>query len=127
MKYEGFYTDGDLPVKPGDKVRIKKGTTLKSMHPSKDGPYESGKMMTITVDHVLNGVSMPAQELLYRRGRYGEDDPTLKGVDWEEVNNVVQSDLYNVLIPVQNPRVVWAGAGKYWVEADINDVEIIDG
>lgn len=27
--------------------------------------------------------------------------------------------------PVSNPSVRWVGAGKYWYEADINDVELV--
>ncbi len=129
MRYEGFYTDADLPVRPGSKVRITKGTLLRSMHPSRDGPYESGKSLTVTVDHVLNGVSMPAMDLLARRRRYGANDPSLRGVNWDELDHLDEKhdiDFCNKMIPMQNPTVVWAGAGGYWVEAGINDVEIID-
>jgi hypothetical protein len=29
--------------------------------------------------------------------------------------------------PEYNPMVVWAGSGGYWTEADINDVEKVEG
>ena len=44
--------------KSGDRVRIKKGATLRSTSPSKDGPYTAGKSYTVTVDHVINGVTI---------------------------------------------------------------------
>ena len=129
MKYEGFYTDAALPVKPGTKVRVKKGTMLKSMHPSKDGRYPLGKTMTVTVHHVLNGVSMPSIDMIRDRRRYGDDDPMFAHVDWNEVDRLKEEnslEYYEQMIPMQNPTVVWAGAGGYWVSADINDVEICD-
>jgi hypothetical protein len=126
MKYVGFYTDVALPVKPGTKIRIKKGTLIKSMHPSKDDWYECGKTMTVTAHHVLNGISTPAYELLYQRRRYGDDQPMHRNVDWDEVENLMDSNGSNKMYPVENPRVVWAGTGGYWIEVDINDVEILD-
>lgn len=44
--------------KPGDRVRIKTGAILRSTSPSKDGPYTAGKSYEVTVDHVLNGVTI---------------------------------------------------------------------
>lgn len=29
--------------------------------------------------------------------------------------------------PAQNPKVVWAGPGGYWTQADINDVQKVEG
>ena len=129
MKYLGFFTDAALPVKPGTKVRIKKGTMLKSMHPNKDGRYPLGRTMTVEVHHVLNGVSMTASALMYDRRRYGDDDPLFANVDWDEVDRLNEEnspEYYKQMIPMQNPTVVWAGAGGYWVSADINEVEICD-
>lgn len=129
MKYEGFYTDAALPVKPGTKVRVKKGTMLKSMHPSKDGRYPLGKTMTVKVHHVLNGISMPAIDLIRDRGRYGANDPMFAHVDWDEIDRLRGEnapEYYEQMFPMKNPTVVWAGAGGYWVEADINEVEILN-
>jgi len=130
MKYKGFHTDSAPPIKPGTKVRVPKGTMLRTTHPSKDGWYENGKTRTVTAHHVINGISTPVRELLYQRDRYGDDDPTLRGVDWDEVKRIMEDatmDTYqNKMYPTVNPHVVWPGTGGYWVEADINDVEIID-
>lgn len=127
MEYIGFHTHSTLPEMKGTKVRIPKGTMLRSMHPSKDGWYENGKTMTITAHHVLNGVSLPVYDLLYQRGKYGSEYPAHSNVDWDEVEKLMENNGSNHLYPTENPRVVWAGTGGYWVEADINDVEIIDG
>lgn len=126
MKYEGFHTDSALPVKPGTKVRVPKGALLHSTHPQNDSWIENGKSRTVTVNHVLNGTSMVVYELLYQRKRYGDDEPMLRGVDWDEVNRLMESNGGNHMYPVKNPQVVWAGSGGYWVSADINDVEIVN-
>lgn len=45
-------------LKSGDRVRIKKGATLRSTSPSKDGPYKAGMSYTVTVNHTLDGVTL---------------------------------------------------------------------
>lgn len=29
----------------------------------------------------------------------------------------------DILTPLENPKVCWAGSGGYWCEADVNDVD----
>jgi len=99
-KIVGFHAPADLPFKAGDKVRIKKGTVLKSMHPQKDNPYEAGRSYTIEVHHVLPGSD---------KSIFDPDEP--EGFRHE---------------PYRNPSVRWPGSGGYWVEADINDVEPVE-
>jgi hypothetical protein len=62
--------------KPGDRVRIKKGATLRSTSPSKDGSYTAGKSYTVTVDHVLNGVT------ILLGWQYEDGDVRLGGTHW---------------------------------------------
>jgi hypothetical protein len=42
-------------------------------------------------------------------------DHILTGCQWMENDEEV----------IQNPEVSWAGTGKYWNRADINDVEVV--
>ena len=58
MKYEGRHELEDLPVKPGDRVRIKKGTPVG--HPIKNrykGRYKAKKTYVIEIDHITLGHS----------------------------------------------------------------------
>jgi hypothetical protein len=93
MKYIGHIPM--LPVKAGDKVTIRKDATVKT---------SQGKILTmknnrrVKVHHVLNGYTVDAADRAYRE-RHGLPD-----------------------VGVVNPKVVWAGSGGYWHEADINDV-----
>jgi len=54
IKFLGYYDDKDLPVKPGDRVRIRKGTLIKTIY---HGERLAGRTYVVTVNHVLNGVS----------------------------------------------------------------------
>ena len=109
-----------LPIHKGDKVKVKKGVLLWSTHPQKDGWYENGRTRTVTVHHTICGMSTPKYEVekyymdLAERA-LGED------ILLEMLENSKGTDM----IPVHNPRVVWPGSGGYWVECDINDVEIV--
>ena len=62
--------------KSGDRVRIKKGATLRSTSPSKDGPYTAGKTYEVTVDHVLNGVT------ILLGWQYEDGGVRLEGTHW---------------------------------------------
>lgn len=66
---------GMFKMQSGDRVRVKKGATLRSTHPSKDGPYKAGKSYTVTVNHTLAGVTI----LL---GWQYPDRVVLGGVHW---------------------------------------------
>jgi hypothetical protein len=59
VKFTGFHADKDLPIKPGDRVRIRKGTVIKTIC---RGTRLAGRTYTVKVDHVLNG----ANEYYYR-------------------------------------------------------------
>lgn len=96
MKFEGYHDPKDLPVKAGDRVRIRKGTTVKVIgRPAKP----AGRTYTITVHHVLCGCTFTS---IGARG----SEPSGKHLS--------------------NPSVRWAGPGGYWAEADINDVEKVE-
>lgn len=60
----------------GDRVRIKKGATLRSTSPSKDGPYTAGKSYEVTVDHVLDGVT------ILLGWQYEDGEVRLEGTHW---------------------------------------------
>jgi hypothetical protein len=82
-----------LPIKNGDVVTIRKGTLV--WHRGEKNP--AGRTFKVKVDHILSGVTLTDGDRAYneRHGRSGSD---------------------------VNPRVVWAGSGGYWSEADINDI-----
>lgn len=53
--YLGYHEEHQLDLNQGERVRIKKGTQLRSMDPQKEGFYEAGKTYTIEIDHFLCG------------------------------------------------------------------------
>jgi hypothetical protein len=52
QKFIGYYSDEELPIKPGMVVTIKKGTIVKTY--GRD-PKPAGKTYKVKVDHILNG------------------------------------------------------------------------
>jgi hypothetical protein len=96
-RFVGYHDVRTLPIKKGDKVRIRKGTITKRI--LRD-PKPAGRTFTITVDHILCGSTRT-----------------------EYVQSSSLSGVQQVQIPEENPKVRWAGSGGYWVEVDINDVE----
>jgi len=93
MKYVGYHDPRILPLKNGDIVTIKKGTPVTF----RGETLPAGRTYKIKINHVLCGITLSDgdREYLKRHGRIGKDE---------------------------NPKVVWAGAGGYWAEADINDI-----
>ncbi len=122
--YEGYCAD--LPFKRGDRVRVKKGATLFSTHPSKDGPYTAYRSQTVVVHHTMPGQSYGYMTITERE-RYWLETKGY-GEQLAEMDRLLEEKKYDewrdFKIHTQNPRVVWVGTGSYWVEADINDVEL---
>lgn len=99
-KFIGYHDDHELPLKKGQQVTIKKGTTIRSMHPDPAKKVKvAGKTYKIYVDHLLPGRS---------ETEWQEDPETGKH---EQVRK-----------PLENPSVRWPGEGGYWCEVDINDI-----
>jgi len=67
-----------LPIKRGDRVRIPKGTLVKTVY---HGVRLAGKTYTVKVDHTLNGMTDE---------RYGTHNPTVRwagpGGYWSEAD-----------------------------------------
>ena len=53
--YIGYHSLEDLPIKKGDKVRIPKGTEIRSM--GAKGLHKSGRAQTITAHRVCTGAT----------------------------------------------------------------------
>jgi len=117
----GFQYESSIPVKKGDKVRIKAGTELWTTHPSKDGWFRNGRTRTVTVHHTICGMSVPKHEV---EDKYMDLAERALGTDLL-LEMLEEKGTYD-MFPVHNPRVVWPGSGGYWVECDINDVELVE-
>jgi hypothetical protein len=91
-KFIGYVKE--LPIKPGDRVRIPKGVIVRCNGENKP----AGRTFIVRVNHVLNGYTLDASEQAYQM-RHGR-----------------------TVGPAVNPKAVWAGSGGYWCEADINDI-----
>ena len=147
--FQGYYNLKDLPVKRGDKVRIPKGTTLRSMNPAVGGPYLSKRAQTITVNHLIEGrtfkianvdmdmdegdrwhwcmTDRDIQEICKELGLSGttaEMDAALKEIA-VLVPHQFSGHYFEAQVAVGTPVVCWPGRGGYWVDADINVVELM--
>ncbi len=95
-KHVGYHDEGELPFKRGDRVRVRAGAVL---HTSLPDPTKrelvNKRTRSITVFRVHNGMS---EHLGY--GPRGEDL-------WRHLDE---------------PAVVWPGAGGYWHYAKMSDV-----
>lgn len=161
MKFLGSYygRKSEIPVTAGMKVRIPKGATLRSMHPSKNGPYPATRTQIVTVHHLLYGCSVtlghkwPGRDEVQWSGHREKD---LLGYcrklgieyDYRQASiNAAIAELYSrcverqsdwpmvgpnkgqgidMVLHLDNPAVRWPGSGGYWVECDVNEVEIIE-
>ncbi len=103
-KYIGYHEDNELPIKRGDVVTIPKGTTVRTMHPSRK-LYVTKRSQKVTVDHILNGIGLP------------EGHPRC-----DEFYRAFHDHETSATRQIRNPSIRWPGTGGYWCEADINDV-----
>lgn len=124
--YEGYCEN--LPFSRGDKIRIRRGAMVLSTHPDKPDPYPLSRSQVVTVHHTTPGESLSASSLTERDKEWLE----LKGHGdkLNELYRLCEEDDVDAIdsfrIHTKNPRVVWRGTGKYWFEADVNDVEDVD-
>jgi len=94
-RFEGFHEESTLPVRRGDLITIKKGTTIHTTMPRiEDRTRIAGRTYKVRIDHILNGITIT--EFACSSG----ETPGHK----------------------RAPSVRWPGTGGYWFEADINDI-----
>ena len=124
--YEGFHEEADLPVKRGDRVRVRKGAKLISTHPKKGGEYEAYRSQVVTVHHIMPGQSYDGILTESQRGWLETKGFSEQLAEMDRLRTEDQAAWNDYRIHTKNPRVVWAGTGGYWIEADINDVELAE-
>jgi hypothetical protein len=128
----GHHPETELPVKKGDVVRLKKGTSVKSYRPK--GNYTLTRAQDVTVFDIFNGISKSVPWC--ERDGYLRARPDCQAVfeKYDELKldalthpDALESDrLWNearaLKIHESNPTVHWVGTGGYWCWVDINDV-----
>jgi hypothetical protein len=127
MKYLGYQKDNVLPFKKGDTVIIPKGVLVYSMHPQKD-PTLTKRSFKVKIDHFMSGqssfITYMNERDCYRNDGTMRINPKdlqkMKDEYWE--NKRQNKDTEEPQIHFSNPKVCWAGAGRYWHEVDINDI-----
>lgn len=122
MRYEGYHEDSKLPFRQGQEVVIPAGIEVKSTNPSKRH-YTTSRQQTVTINHFLPGRSVSNHMAL--GDKHIARELTERGFNWEALLALRESnhaDYYNGRVALDNPTVVWAGAGGYWCEVDINDI-----
>lgn len=88
----------------GQKVRIRAGAKIRSLHPSRGGMIVITRARVVTLHDVYRG-RCDAEG--FHRTRASSNEEALQA-------------------SVRQPEVVWAGTGGYWCHADLNDVEAIE-
>lgn len=108
-KFIGYTGDDELPFKNGDRVTIPKGVTVYSPFTTlKEAP--AMRSFKVTIHHIAPGQSVPDYDYeRYYKTLY-PNAPVREGKHGQKYYDTC------------NPRVVWAGAGGYWKEVDINDL-----
>lgn len=140
----------DLPIKPGMKVKIPKGTAIRTTGPHPKAPAR--RSLTVTVNHTLPGQTITvghyyvASETWYWTEREkdlywvmrqmglphstkAEREAALETIKAEAMKNLEDTwghgKVMSARLHTQNPSVRWVGSGGYWMEADINLVKVV--
>lgn len=132
------YHEDKLPVRAGDTVEIPKGTIISRTF---QGERRAKKKYTVKVHHTLPGsmreigTYWPDKgefHLNRIEGKYLEPFQRVYGTSnlmdlifyavIRETKTYTGVTYHHVYLPIENPKVRWAGSASYWMEADINDV-----
>lgn len=111
--------------KKGDRVRIRKGTPC---HRIRRGNYTAGTTHTVTVHHVVPACQVTLWDLFEDRycehlhSRFTPDELFELEFELLEAKEANSGTAYRS-VEVSPPKVCWAGAGGYWAEASVHDVE----
>lgn len=131
-RYRGYLTpeqERALPIQPGMKVVIPKGTRIRTMDPKH--PVKIAKRSyTITVRGLCpgSGISVERRSTgwvsYYPRAIDAvlSEEYASSKIDEVEEWLIPTDDEDRFLLPTSNPAVRWSGSGYYWHEADINDL-----
>jgi hypothetical protein len=134
MPFIGFCET--LPFKGGDTVIIPKGTRIQSMNPGRDGDYVAGRTFKVIIKACDNGTEKKVHwhvgQEPHRRREYPHAKTIFERFDTLMLDRKTDPDpvrsgesftkAYNLSFPISNPKVVWAGTGGYWCEAEVNDI-----
>ena len=149
--YEGYCETKTLPYKRGQMVTILRGTTLRSKHPQKKGPYAATRKQTVKIHHFGCGSTLSLgteyvdpdgttkfyclqrqKDVAHYGKRLGYEGDTWKPafIEWlrskcvrvQRGSGNYDGKVYDLKLHYENPTVCWPGTGGYWIEADINDV-----
>lgn len=132
VKYPGYCKD--LPVNPGQWVKIHRGVKVRT----RTGTQTTKRTYTVKVNHTLPGVSLhlgcrdpTTNEVSLNPlsdndketvlALYGTLNPTAL---WDKLVEVPKGDKIDLFLPIQNPSVCWIGGGGYYVDCDINQLEV---
>lgn len=96
-RFVGYCPDESLPLKRDQFVTIPKGTKIRSTNPARRESV-AGRAYKVRIHHFMPGMTISPSVCRYDRG----ETPGHKS----------------------NPQIVWAGAGGYWYEAEVNDVYV---
>lgn len=125
----GFHEDAELPIRRGDRVRIKAGAQIWTTLPD-----PSKKSFALTRSRVVTVHSMDCGQTI-SSSLYGdaEHKRRIRELEWlipkeddaqKRANMRLElADLERGRLHTMNPGVCWVGTGSYWHHAKLEDVE----
>jgi hypothetical protein len=127
----GYHEDAELPIRRGDRVRIRAGAKIWTTLPD-----PARKRFTLTRSRVVTVHSMECGQTvmasLYgdaeHRRRLLELDFLIPKEDDRAKRKAMRlevADLERGLLHCQHPGVCWVGTGGYWHHAALSDVEVV--
>lgn len=134
----GYNEDVIQAVRRGQIVTIYKGVLVSNYH---TGEKLSGKTYKVKVDHVLPGIAhsvgwwdSQTGQVTFQQMDGKHTDPFFRAYGTRNLEDLVfymhtrtgassaSGRLHYLYLPLENPKIRWAGTGGYWSEADINDI-----
>jgi hypothetical protein len=116
LKFIGYHENEQLPFKQKQRVKIPKGTYVKSTNPKYKtegkrgyGGFHLKRDLWVTIHH-------------FGCGQCVEEHDYLKDYKHYYPNAPIVETKYGLKYATQNPSIIWVGAGGYWHEVDINAV-----
>lgn len=130
-RHVGYHEDAELPIKRGDRVRIRAGAEIWTTLPDPAKKRFSLKRARVVTVHSMDCGSTVSVTLYgdeSHKQRVRELEKALAQENSPEKRTQMQqelSDLARGLLHIQPPGVCWVGTGGYWHHAKLEDVDFI--
>jgi hypothetical protein len=127
----GYHEDDELPIRRGDRVRIRSGAEIWTSHsdPARQR-FQCSRARVVTV-HSMD----PGQTVSVSLYGDAEHKRRLRELEWmipkeddaakRQLMRLEAADLERGMLHSQHPGVCWVGTGGYWHHAALSAVELV--